>query len=111
VEALEDCRDAMWPDPVELDVLADSNIGQSAPMLIGKISDGIQLFRSQVATRYSDPNHEEAINSRPLGIEPMASEMREDIRGDRFRRGVGPAMEIGYNIRQEAGLYITTAHE
>ena len=111
MEALEDCGDTVWPDPVELDVLADSNIGQSAPMLIRNISDGIQLFRSKVATRYSDPNHEEAISSRPLGIEPMASQMREDICGNRFRRGLGPAMEIGENIRQEAGLYITTAHK
>jgi hypothetical protein len=83
LQAIEDSGKALRPDPMKLDVLADRYIEQTAPMLIRKVSDGLQLLGSEVAARYSDSDHEEAIAGRPLGIEPVASKPAQDISGNR----------------------------
>jgi hypothetical protein len=97
---------------MELDVLADRYIEQSTPMLIRKISDRFQLPGSQVAARYSDSDHEEAITGRPLGVEPIPSKPGEDISGNRSGLELRQAIEIEDRIGQlGTGWLFITAHD
>jgi hypothetical protein len=68
LQAIEYSWKAPGSDPVELHVLAYSNIDEPSAIFAGNFGDHFQLGRRQVSRRYPDPDHEEAILGGALSI-------------------------------------------
>src|SRR6266852_451862 len=68
-ERVEDLRQALERHPVELDVLADRDVGDAATVPLGDIRDGPELVRLEPAARNPDSHHQMP-NGLPLAALP-----------------------------------------
>jgi len=58
IEALEDFRDRFDLDPVQLNVLADGNVGDAVAVFGGEIGDGADLLAGEKAVGDANAHHE-----------------------------------------------------
>src|ERR1700720_4118797 len=57
-EAFEKFGKIFYADPVELDVLADGDVGYAVAEVVGEIGDGVGLFAGEEAVGDADADHE-----------------------------------------------------
>src|SRR5436305_11240332 len=57
-ESVENFRERFDGDPVQLNVLANSEVGDSVGVLAGEVGDGAELPRGHHAVGNADANHE-----------------------------------------------------
>ena len=59
VELIEDVGERFDADPVELEVLADGDVGYAIAVVIGEIGDGVKLTAGEKTVGDADADHEE----------------------------------------------------
>lgn len=116
MELVEDFGEGFDADPVELNVLADGDVGYAIAMICGEIGDGADLLAGEEAVGNADTNHEEWDGEAfatfaaddalavALGVDAPGTE----IRGEPFGRngGVALASEIADFVEMEPGVLL-----
>jgi len=59
MELVEKIREGFDADPVELDVLADGDVGDAIAVPVGEIGDGVELTAGEETVGDADTDHEE----------------------------------------------------
>jgi len=116
VQVVEEVGEGFDADPVELDVLADGDVGNAIAVAIGEIGDGVELTAGEEAVGDADAHHEEgngaAFTARAandaeavtLGVNAPGPE----IGGEPFGRNgrVAAAGEIADGVEVQPGIHL-----
>ena len=83
LERVEDLRDVLDAEPVELQALARRDVARRAPEAHGEIADRSQLLGGDGAVRHAHAQHEVAVLLGPLRVQAPPLREREVVGGER----------------------------